>query len=59
MMRIAPWAPICQSGLSLRNESREFGERQRRGTDHRADGRDPAAHELAAAEDDAAIESSV
>ena len=52
-IRIAPCAPICQSGGSLQEGQERARQHQRQRADHRADRRDPAAGELAAAEDDA------
>lgn len=51
-MRIAPCAPICQSGGILRNVRQRRRQRQGEGADDRTDRRDAAADEIAAPEDD-------
>ena len=53
MIRIAPCAPICQSGGMRRKERKEPASVRVMRADHGTDGRDPPADELAAAEDHA------
>ena len=52
-IRIAPCAPICQSGEMRMKDEERAGQGQRHGADHRADRRHAPADELAAAQDHA------